>query len=158
MPPVNKIQSSALGIMCNEFAFNYELFRLGILNNKYCGSISMLIYYIYFLSGVNMTDYQNLSENELQSVIENAEKALKLKQSSKRKEVIAQIKELAASIDITVEIIENDKISVRKGVKVPIKYRHPDDNEKTWTGRGVTPKWMQALLNAGHDRSEFKVK
>ncbi|MGR8979582.1 MAG: H-NS histone family protein [Gammaproteobacteria bacterium] len=104
-----------------------------------------------------MTDYQKLSESELQSVIENAEKALKLKQANKRKEVIAQIKELAASIDVSVDIIENEKKSVRKGVKVPIKYRHPEDPEKVWTGRGVTPKWMRDLLAAGRDRSEFEV-
>ncbi|MGR9086943.1 MAG: H-NS histone family protein [Gammaproteobacteria bacterium] len=104
-----------------------------------------------------MTDYQNLSENELQAMIESAEKALKLKQASKRKEVIAQIKELAASIDLNIEILENEKKSVRKGVKVPIKYRHPKDPEKTWTGRGVTPKWMRALIDAGHKPSEFEV-
>ena len=41
-----------------------------------------------------MTDYQNLSESELQAVIESAEKALKNIQANKRKDVIAQIKEL----------------------------------------------------------------
>ncbi|MGZ5007214.1 MAG: H-NS histone family protein [Methylobacter sp.] len=104
-----------------------------------------------------MTEYQNLSEHELQAVIENAEKALKNKQANKRKEVIAQIKELAASIDVVVEIHESDKKSIRKGAKVAVKYRHPADHNKTWTGRGVAPKWMQELLNAGHDRSEFEV-
>ncbi|MEQ1531808.1 MAG: H-NS histone family protein, partial [Methylococcales bacterium] len=93
----------------------------------------------------------------LQTVIENAEKALKNKQANKRKEVIAQIKELAASIDVSVEIYENDKKSARKGVKVAVKYRHPDDHDKTWTGRGVMPRWMLDLLNEGHDRSEFEV-
>jgi len=104
-----------------------------------------------------MTDYQNLSESELQAVIESAEKALKNLQANKRKDVIAQIKELAASIDVVVEIHEADKKSVRKGVKVPVKYRHPEDPEKTWTGRGVMPTWLQALINAGRDRSEFEV-
>ena len=104
-----------------------------------------------------MTEYQNFSESELQAVIESAEKALKIKQANKRKEVIAQIKELAASIDVTVEIVEGDKKSARKGVKLPVKYRHPENAEQTWTGRGVMPKWMQALLDAGHDRSEFEV-
>ncbi|MDO9425100.1 MAG: H-NS histone family protein [Methylobacter sp.] len=104
-----------------------------------------------------MTEYQNLSEHELQAVIVNAEKALKNMQASKRKEVMAQIKELAASIDVIVEIHETEKKPVRKGAKVAIKYRHPDDFNKTWTGRGVAPKWMQELLNAGHQRSEFEV-
>jgi DNA-binding protein H-NS len=104
-----------------------------------------------------MTEFQDLSESELQAVIENAEKALKNKLAYKHKEVIAQIKELAASIGVIVEIHEPEKKSVRKGAKVAIKYRHPDDLSKTWTGRGVAPKWMQALLSAGHQRSEFEV-
>jgi DNA-binding protein H-NS len=104
-----------------------------------------------------MSDYQNLSENELKKVIEKAENALKNKQISKRKEVIAKIKELAASIDASVEIHENGKKTPRTVSKVAIKYRHPQDAEKNWTGRGMTPKWMQALLDKGHDRSEFKV-
>jgi DNA-binding protein H-NS len=105
-----------------------------------------------------MTDYQNLSETELQTVIERAETALKNKQANKRKEVIAKIKELAASIDVNVEIHEVGKKASRSvsASKVPIKYRHPKDPEKTWTGRGMTPKWMQALLDKGHDRAEFK--
>ena len=70
---------------------------------------------------------------------------------------MAQIKELAASIDVIVEIHESKKMSSRKGAKVAIKYRHPDDHNKTWTGRGVAPKWMQELLSAGRQRSEFEV-
>ncbi len=105
-----------------------------------------------------MSEFQNYSESELQSMIENAKKALDAKQASKRKEVIAQIKELAASINVSIEIIENtDKKLTRKGLKVPYKYSHPEDPSKQWTGRGVTPKWMQDLLNAGHDKSEFSI-
>ncbi len=104
-----------------------------------------------------MTEYMNLSENELQSVIKNAEKALKEKQTTKKKEVIAQIKELAASIGVNVIIQEDDKRSARKGIKVAAKYRNPEDPTQTWTGRGVAPKWMQALINKGHDKSEFEI-
>ena len=51
-----------------------------------------------------MTDLNNLSTTELQEIIANAESALKEKQASQRKEVYAQIKELAASVGATVEI------------------------------------------------------
>lgn len=104
-----------------------------------------------------MSDYQDLTENELQAVIADAEKALKDKQKSKRKEVIAQINELAASIGVRVEIVEGDKRSARKGIKVPIKYRNPNNPDQKWTGRGVTPKWLQALIDSGRDKSEFEV-
>ena len=104
-----------------------------------------------------MTDYKNLSEVELQEVIENAEHALKEKQNSKRKAVIAQINELAASIGVNVEVLGTDKRSTRKGVKVPIKYVNPANPEEKWTGRGVTPKWLRAYLDEGRDKSEFEV-
>jgi DNA-binding protein H-NS len=104
-----------------------------------------------------MTDFQNASADQLQEIIINAEKALKNIQLGKRKEVMVQIKDLAASIGMTVELSEIDKKPVRKGSKVAIKYRDPDNAENTWTGRGVMPKWLSALLNQGRDRSEFQV-
>lgn len=104
-----------------------------------------------------MTDFDKLSEVEIQALIENAEKVLKERQSNKRKEVIAQIKELAASIGVMVEIHSGDKKVERKGGKVAPKYRNPNDASQTWTGRGIAPKWMQNLLAAGHDKAEFEI-
>ena len=105
-----------------------------------------------------MTDFNNLSETEIKALIDNAEKALKERQSSKRKEVTAQIKELAASIGVTVEIHDGEKKSERKGAKVAAKYRNPADASQTWTGRGLAPKWMQELLASGRDKAEFEIK
>ena len=105
-----------------------------------------------------MTDLTKLSETELQAVIEKAEKALKERQTSKRKEVIAQIKELAASIGVTVDIHELDKNPERKISKVAPRYRNPADALQTWSGRGLAPKWMQALISTGRDKSEFEIK
>ena len=104
-----------------------------------------------------MTDYKTLSEVELQELIVHAENALKEKKNSKRKAVIAQIHELAASIGVQIDITGNEKRSVRKGVKVPVKYVNPTNSDEKWTGRGVTPKWMRGYLEAGRDKSEFAV-
>jgi len=35
------------------------------------------------------------------------------------------------------------------GKKVAPKYRNPANSEQTWTGRGVSPTWVQALKAAG---------
>lgn len=104
-----------------------------------------------------MTDFSNLSEAELQTVINKAEQALKDKQIQKRKEVIAQINELAASIGVTVNINEGSRKSLRKSKKIAAKYRNPEDASMTWTGRGLAPKWMQALLDADHDKTDFLI-
>jgi DNA-binding protein H-NS len=102
-------------------------------------------------------DLTELSENELAAVIENAQKVLKNKQESKRKDVITQIKELAQSIGVTVEISEPGKSSVRKGGTVPVKYRNPDNPANKWTGRGMKPKWLRELLEQGRSLEEFEI-
>jgi DNA-binding protein H-NS len=104
-----------------------------------------------------MTDYQHLSESELRAVIEHAGVALKNKQANKKKEIIAQIKDLAASIDMQVELYEEGNKTLRTTSKVPVKYRHPSDSGKTWTGRGMTPKWLRDLVDQGRSLDDFKV-
>jgi DNA-binding protein H-NS len=98
-----------------------------------------------------------LSESELAAVIENAKKVLKDKQEGKRKEVIAQIRELAASINVNVEINEGGKPLSRKGGRVPVKYRNPANPADKWTGRGMKPKWLRELVDQGRTLEEFAV-
>jgi len=81
-----------------------------------------------------------------------------------RKEVMAQIKELAASIGATVEIkfdqsAEKSGDRKRSGQtgKVAAKYQNPANPEETWTGRGVAPKWLQKLTESGRNKEEFLI-
>lgn len=104
--------------------------------------------------------FSGLSESELSDVIESAQKALKEKQEGKRKEVLAQIKELGDSIGVAVEISE---ISARprtgrRGGKVPVKYQNPNNLSQQWTGRGIKPKWLQGLVEQGRDIKEFEIR
>ena len=105
-----------------------------------------------------MTDLKTKTPEELQAIIIEAQAQLENIQRSKNKAVIAQIKELAASINVTVDIHEEGKrASKAAGVIVPAKYRNPDDYLKTWTGRGMTPKWLKELVTLGHDKSEYLI-
>lgn len=99
-----------------------------------------------------------LSEAELADMIANAQRALKEKQYSKRKEVLAQIRDLAASIGVSVEVIEGEKSApTRRGSKVAAKYRNPNNHAETWTGRGMKPRWLQALVTQGRSVDEFRI-
>jgi DNA-binding protein H-NS len=104
------------------------------------------------------SNFSELSESELASMIETAKKELKDRQENKRKEVISQIKELAGSIGVTIDITESSKPAGRKGSKVPVKFQNPHNLSQKWTGRGMKPKWLQALLDQGHDIKEFEVR
>lgn len=103
-------------------------------------------------------DYSALSEEELAEMIRTAEDVLQNKKEDRKREIIQQIKELASSIDVSVDIIDNlKKSSTRKGVRVPPKYKNPDNASQKWSGRGMTPKWLQALLDQGHNLEEYKL-
>lgn len=104
-----------------------------------------------------MINIQELSTIELQKLIKDAQAELETKQNGMRKEVIAQIKELASSIGVTVDIIE-DKKSKKPTSSVPAKYANPNNPSDTWTGRGLAPKWMQALIAEGRSKDEFLIR
>jgi len=105
-----------------------------------------------------MTQLTDKTLEELQQLITDAQTQLKVAQYDQRKEVFAKIRALAESINVRVKIYENEKAVIKKmSGKVPAKYRHPDDFSKTWTGRGMPPKWMRELIDVGHTKEEYLI-
>lgn len=47
------------------------------------------------------------------------------------------------------------KPAKKAGVPVAAKYRGP--NGETWSGRGLTPKWLATLVAAGQSRDTFLI-
>ena len=106
----------------------------------------------------NLSELQELSESQLAAMIDNAQKALRDRQEGKRKEGIAKIREIAASIGVAVEFPSDpSKTSPRKGGKVAVKYQNPANPANKWTGRGMKPKWLRELVEQGHRLEEFAV-
>lgn len=94
-------------------------------------------------------------------ILEKREKALLAKTNDK---VLGQIVTLAKAAGITAADIvkalgaakpaktkapRTAKKGALAGKKVAAKYRNPANPEQTWTGRGVSPAWVQALKTAG---------
>ncbi|WP_310626141.1 H-NS histone family protein [Limnohabitans sp.] len=95
-------------------------------------------------------------------LLDKKEQALKSKSHDK---VLAKIIMLAKEAGLTASDLtkalgstKSSKASktpktIRKGAlagkKVALKYRNPSNPEQTWTGRGVSPAWVQALKAAG---------
>lgn len=105
-----------------------------------------------------MIDLQDKSPEDLQRIIAEAQAALVARTNSKRKEVISQIKELAASIGVSVEIHETGKKADKRSTSaVSAKYRNPENHSEVWTGRGLAPKWMKALIDSGRNKDEFLI-
>jgi DNA-binding protein H-NS len=95
-------------------------------------------------------------------LLDKKEQALKSKSHDK---VLAQIVTLAKQVGLTAADIAQAlssgkaakagkapkaaKKGALAGKKVAPKYRNPANPEQTWTGRGVSPTWVQALKAAG---------
>lgn len=47
--------------------------------------------------------------------------------------------------------------SVSKRRPARLKYRHPEIADQTWTGRGKTPRWIRAWLDAGGSISDLAI-
>lgn len=57
-------------------------------------------------------------------------------------------KKKSARTPVEKPVAENKK-------SAPAKYRGP--NGETWSGRGLTPRWLSALIAQGHDKESFEV-
>ncbi|MEY2678395.1 MAG: hypothetical protein RLZ00_1087 [Pseudomonadota bacterium] len=95
-------------------------------------------------------------------LLDKKEQALKSKSHDK---VLAKIVALAKEAGLTAADIAKalnsgkaakagkapkaSKKGALAGKKVAPKYRNPANPEQTWTGRGVSPTWVQALKAAG---------
>lgn len=103
-------------------------------------------------------DLSQLSEADLETMIANAQRALAQKEADRKKDVVTEIRWLAASVGVAVEIIDaGEAKSTRQGSKVAVKYRNPNNPNEQWTGRGIRPKWLVRLLEEGRRIEEFLV-
>ena len=95
-------------------------------------------------------------------MLDKKEQALKSKSHDKvLSKIVALAKEAGlTAADITKALSSGKSAKAAKapkvakkgalaGKKVAPKYRNPANTEQTWTGRGVSPTWVQALKAAG---------
>jgi DNA-binding protein H-NS len=85
--------------------------------------------------------------SELQSLARDIEVELRRRGDEERKRILAQMKELAASVDMTLD--DFIAYSSSKKTKGEPKYQNPDNSRQTWTGRGKRPSWIKAVLAQG---------
>ena len=45
-----------------------------------------------------------------------------------------------------------------KGMKLPPKYRDPNDPSLVWAGRGAQPRWMREFIKAGAKQEDFLIR
>jgi DNA-binding protein H-NS len=91
---------------------------------------------------------------ELQQQIEELKQQAAALLNGAKADAIAEIREKMAEFGITAD----DLSTVSKKAKTAVKAKYLDPaSGKTWSGRGVSPKWLQEAVAAGRTREEFLI-
>ncbi len=92
---------------------------------------------------------------ELQTLAKDIEAEIKRRSEEDRKQVLVQMKELAAGVGMSLEDVLT--YSSTKKPKGDPKYQNPDDPKQTWTGRGKRPSWIKAALEQGKSLDDLRI-
>ncbi|HZF10056.1 MAG TPA: H-NS histone family protein [Thermoanaerobaculia bacterium] len=102
-------------------------------------------------------DLSKLSIEELATLVKDAEAELVSRREAEKERVLQQMRELASSIGMTVEDLLKREKGKTRAPGADAKYRHPDDPNLTWSGRGKRPAWVNEALSAGKSLDELAV-
>jgi DNA-binding protein H-NS len=105
---------------------------------------------------MSKVDLSTYTLGDLQELSRDIDKEVKRREIEEKRKVLAQVKELAASVGMTVEeILEAG--GTQKKTKGQPKYCNPDDPEQTWTGRGKRPAWFNQAINSGKTLEDLMI-
>ena len=105
----------------------------------------------------NSIDLSKLSIEELQTLAQDIEREIVSRREAERERVLTQMRELAASLGMSLEDVLKMERGKGGGGIVPPKYRHPEDPSLTWTGRGKRPAWVNEALASGKSLEDLAI-
>jgi DNA-binding protein H-NS len=104
---------------------------------------------------------ETLDYPELLRLCDLIDEEYKQKAEAAREAVIAETQRKFQQLGLSFEeVVESQTNRKRKrGIRAPAppKYRSPD-GLKSWTGRGVVPKWIREIEEGGGSREDCRIK
>jgi len=109
------------------------------------------------MSKIILSTYSLSELRNLQSDLELEIKSRTNEELQKAREKILAIAEATGVSVKEILAFDQKKIKTDIGQKVQVRYQNPDDNAKTWTGRGRQPKWIAEGLAVGKSLDHFRI-
>lgn len=104
---------------------------------------------------VNLAAMDNAQVAEL---IDAAEQELQTRKEKQLELARLKVKEIARDLGVSVEELAGVKSGDRpKRRPAAIKYRHPNNPELVWSGRGRMANWLKEELASGNTLDDFLV-
>ena len=113
-----------------------------------------------------MVNLRGLDLKELKLLRKKVDTAIQKIETNNHAKARAEVVKVANKYGIPVETLiadravekSNGRKALKRGKKVPPKYRHPEDMTLTWTGRGLKPKWIALMLENGAKLEDLLIK
>lgn len=110
-------------------------------------------------------DLDSMDEADLRQLIAIATETLDRRIAQRARQTLKEAKRLAAEVGFDVSFTkaaEPEGKGRSKGTgtrgKAVQKYRNPENPEETWSGRGRSPKWVQAALAGGRTMTDLQIE
>lgn len=107
---------------------------------------------------MNLSD---MSVEQLQQLQDQISREIKLRRARDKKEVLSKIRAMAAAGGYTLEELVAGGVELESAKKtriVPPKYRHLQNGDLTWTGRGKQPRWVAEFLASGKTLTDLLIR
>ena len=101
-------------------------------------------------------DYNTLTLEQLKEINRKSAAAITSYEGRTRKEAIAKATEIARAAGFS-SLEDMMAAQPAKAGKAEPKYRHPENPDLTWTGRGRKPSWIAEALEAGKSLDDFAI-
>ena len=105
-------------------------------------------------------DISNLTVAQLKHLTNEAVALIEAKKEQELDAAYKQVLQIASDHGVSVEELlargtKSSKSTTRKPVAP--RYRNPDNQQETWTGRGKQPRWLAAKIAAGAKLDSFLI-
>lgn len=105
---------------------------------------------------MSSVDLEKMNLADLKALQKDLEKAIKTFEARKLAEARTVLEAKARELGVSLEAILGGK-PVRTTSSAAPKYRHPENSELTWSGRGRTPKWIADHEAKGGSREDYAI-
>lgn len=97
---------------------------------------------------LSVIDFAGLKELQ-----KNVANEIAKREREERARTLSDIRQLAETRGFSLNEVLGDVVGTKKsktaGRKVDAKYRHPENPDLSWTGRGRQPRWISELIAQG---------
>ena len=100
-------------------------------------------------------DLSKYNSQELRQLKAEIDKELKSRRRQEARQAQKEIKSIAERYGFSRTGLVSGQ--PQKGGKRAAKYRHPEDADKTWSGRGRKPAWVKEWESAGRSLDDLRI-